>query len=160
TNTLPGANGPTLQLSNLQPSQAGSYTVLVTNDYGSILSSNALLTANPPPPCLTPASGLVSWWSGEGSTVDIVGGNNGSLMNGASFGAGRVGQAFSFNGINQQVIVPDSPELDPTNALTLETWVYLRTLPSVNAVTVVGKDNGSSARQLQLGIGDLGGGFT
>src|SRR5262249_43009101 len=39
-------------------------------------------------------------------------------------------------------------------------WVYLRTLPSVNAVTVIGKDDGSSARQLQLGIGDLGGGFT
>jgi hypothetical protein len=109
--------------------------------------------------CVPVPTGLVSWWPAEGTAIDIISGNNGSLLNGAAFAPGKVGQAFSFNGINQQVQVPDAPSLDPTNAITVETWVYLRTLPPVNAVTVVGKDDGGAARQLQLGIGDLGSGF-
>src|SRR5689334_4829014 len=91
--------------------------------------------------CATPPNGLVSWWPAEGNATDIVSSNNGVLLNGATFAPGKVGQAFSFNGNNQEVQVPDAPSLDPTSALTLETWVYLRTLPSVNAVTVVGKDD-------------------
>jgi hypothetical protein len=43
TNIL-GATNTTLILTNVQISQAGNYTVLVTNLYGSILSSNAMLT--------------------------------------------------------------------------------------------------------------------
>jgi hypothetical protein len=39
-----GATNTTLILTNVQVSQAGNYTVLVTNLYGSILSSNAVLT--------------------------------------------------------------------------------------------------------------------
>lgn len=45
-------------------------------------------------------SGLVAWWSGDGNANDSIGGNNGALMNGASFTAGEVGQAFSFDGLN------------------------------------------------------------
>ena len=43
TNIL-GATNATLTLTNVQMSQAGNYTVLVTNAYGSVLSSNAVLT--------------------------------------------------------------------------------------------------------------------
>ena len=43
------ATNTTLTLTNVQVSQAGNYTVLVTNAYGSILSSNAFLTVTPPP---------------------------------------------------------------------------------------------------------------
>jgi hypothetical protein len=39
-----GATNMTLTLTNVQASQAGNYTLLVTNLYGSILSSNAVLT--------------------------------------------------------------------------------------------------------------------
>ena len=44
------------------------------------------------------ATDLVSWWPGDGNTYDVVGGNHGSLANGASFGDGIIGQAFSFDG--------------------------------------------------------------
>ena len=60
-------------------SQAGNYEVLVTNAYGSILSSNAVLTVNLLPPCTPAPSGLVGWWPGEGNANDIVGTNNGTL---------------------------------------------------------------------------------
>jgi hypothetical protein len=41
---IAGATNTFLTLTNVQLSQAGNYSVLVTNAYGSILSSNALLT--------------------------------------------------------------------------------------------------------------------
>ena len=45
-----GATNTMLTLTNMQLNQAGNYAVLVTNNYGSILSSNAVLMVNPPGP--------------------------------------------------------------------------------------------------------------
>ena len=41
---ITGATNTTLTLTNVQLNQAGNYAVLVTNAYGSVLSSNAVLT--------------------------------------------------------------------------------------------------------------------
>jgi hypothetical protein len=46
---LPGATNSILVLSNAQMSQAGTYSVLVTNSVNSVTSSNAVLTVNFPP---------------------------------------------------------------------------------------------------------------
>ena len=47
TTDIGGATNASLILTNVQSSQAGSYAVWVTNLYGSILSSNAVLTITP-----------------------------------------------------------------------------------------------------------------
>jgi hypothetical protein len=67
--------------------------------------------------------GIVSWWPGDGNANDIVGSNNGTLEGGATFSPGMVGQAFSLNGTSAYVSVPDAASLDPTNAITVETWI-------------------------------------
>ena len=36
----------------------------------------------------------VGWWPGDGNPNDITGSNHGTLVNGATFAAGLVGQAF------------------------------------------------------------------
>ncbi|HKW28175.1 MAG TPA: immunoglobulin domain-containing protein, partial [Verrucomicrobiae bacterium] len=46
---IANATNATLVLTNAQLNQAGNYAVLVTNVVNSILSSNAVLTVNPPP---------------------------------------------------------------------------------------------------------------
>ena len=51
TNVL-GATNSSLTLTNVQFSQAGNYAVLVTNLYGSVLSSNAVLTVTATPPTI------------------------------------------------------------------------------------------------------------
>lgn len=72
--------------------------------------------------CAQPPIGLVGWWSGDGNVNDIRGGNNGTLQGGATFAPGLVGQAFSFNGINQYVLIADNPALTPKDAITIEAW--------------------------------------
>ncbi|GEM_PF-7057975 len=79
-------------------------------------------------------SGLVSWWPGDGNADDIVDNNHGILKNGAVANAsGKVGQAFSFDGVNDFVEIPDASNLTPSNAITLEAWVNPDTLSPNNA---------------------------
>ncbi|MEI6786279.1 MAG: LamG-like jellyroll fold domain-containing protein, partial [Verrucomicrobiota bacterium] len=123
---IAAATNTSLTLSNVQFAQAGNYSVWVTNAYGSTNSVNALLTVNPPPPCVPPPAGLVSWWRGESNAWDQAGVNPGVLRNGAGFGAGAVGQAFNFNGTSQYLDVTNSPSLNPTGSISVEAWIYPR----------------------------------
>ncbi len=90
---LTNATDATLMLTNVQPGQAGSYSVLVTNAFVCILSSNAVLTVNSPS-CVPAPSGLVGWWPAEGNANDIVSANNGVAIN-TGYTNGIVGQAFA-----------------------------------------------------------------
>jgi len=125
---IDGATNTTLTLTNVQFSQAGNYAVLVTNSYGSILSSNAVLTVSPPPPCDPAPSGLVSWWPGEGNGNDIIGTNNGTPVN-VAFTNGMVGQGFYLNGTSAYVQVADpAGQLNfdvRSNNFTVALWVNL-----------------------------------
>src|SRR5262249_11291965 len=66
------------------------------------------------------------WYKADGNTNDSVGGNNGTLVGGATFGPGATAQAsdqaFNFNA-NGYVSVPDSPSLQLTGDLTLDFWI-------------------------------------
>lgn len=74
--------------------------------------------------CVPPPPGLVSWWTGDADTMDIVSGNNGTLENGATFAPGIVRDAFSFDGIDSFVRVEDSPNLRlGTGEITLDAWI-------------------------------------
>jgi uncharacterized repeat protein (TIGR01451 family) len=95
----------------------------------------------PTPTCLPPPSGLVSWWPGEGNADDIQDGNNGTLQNGVTFAPGKVGQAFSFDGIDDYVSVPDSGNLHfGTGDFTVSFWVNFNDLQN-NGNGLVHKDN-------------------
>jgi hypothetical protein len=79
------------------------------------------VTANAQSGCYAPPAGLVSWWPGEGNALDIVSGNNGTLVGGVTFTNGEVGQAFSFG--SGYVSVPHVPAWDfGTNEFTIEFW--------------------------------------
>ena len=43
--------------------------------------------------CASPGADLAGWWPADGFDDDIVGGSSGGLKNGATYGAGKVGQA-------------------------------------------------------------------
>ena len=65
---------------------------------------------------------MVSWWPAEGDANDIQDGNDGTFNGTPAYGSGEVGQAFSFNGIDAYVEVPDNASLNPT-AVTVDAWI-------------------------------------
>lgn len=83
-----------------------------------VLAGNAFVSDAKAQSCVTPPPGLVSWWPGDGNADDIIGGNHGTL-NGATFAAGMVGQAFSFDGVDDYV---DLPEMILSGPFTIEMW--------------------------------------
>lgn len=74
------------------------------------------------PECISPPSGLVSWWRGENNANDFTRGNDGTLINGATFAPGKVGQAFSFDGVDDYVRIPASPDFDFSGSFSIGYW--------------------------------------
>jgi len=73
--------------------------------------------------CVPAPSDMVSWWRGDGNADDLQNGNNGVAVNGVSYvEIGKVKQAFSFDGINDYVLVDDDSSLDVTS-VTIDAWI-------------------------------------
>src|SRR5689334_6159263 len=112
------------------------------------LEDRALLAALPP-------ADLVSWWRAENSATDFVGGNNGTLVGGATFTSGEVAQGFRFDAsMNAGVLVPASPSLNPTEAITIEAWVKPSSYPNSGAAVLRKDTNSGGTTQYSLNIGD------
>jgi sugar lactone lactonase YvrE len=79
------------------------------------LENRSLLAAIAPP------DGLVSWWTGDNTAADLAGVHNGTLSGGTTYTAGKVGQAFKFDGINDAVLLAGTFGGGPE--ATIEAWV-------------------------------------
>ena len=108
--------------------------------------------------CVPPPSGMVSWWPGDGNANDIQDGNNGTLVNGATFAAGKVGQAFSFDGIDDQVSVGVPNFETPNTGFSIDAWIAPDTIaPLSQFQTIVHREtNYSSSRTWWLGVDGAG----
>ncbi|MGH8453404.1 MAG: LamG domain-containing protein, partial [Nevskiales bacterium] len=95
--------------------------------------------------CVAPPTNLVAWYSGDNHADDLQGANNGTLVNGAGFATGMVGQAFSLNGVDGYVEVPDSASLDLTSQVTLMAWV--------NPATISGSFSNRIIDKSEAGVG-------
>jgi hypothetical protein len=134
---------PTLMLSptNLPVGTLGaaySQTITAINGVGPYT-----FMTSAPSNCAADPSGMVAWWPGNGNANDIQGINNGTLIGGATFASGIVGQAFSLNGSTAYVQVPDSSLWAfGTNNFTIELWANFRS-PGSSFQPLVGHDPGN-----------------
>jgi hypothetical protein len=89
------------------------------------------------PVCAPPPSDLVSWWPGDDNANDIAGGNNGSLVGGATVAPGLVGQAFRFDGMNDYVDVGD---VDLSSTFSVDAWIRPNDVTTTQMI--ISKDDG------------------
>lgn len=76
--------------------------------------------------CVTPAPGMVAWWTGDNTAEDLVGGNHGTLHNGVGYSSkgGKVGAAFVFDEDDDYVSAPAQGVPTGNAPRTVEAWVY------------------------------------
>lgn len=98
-----------------------------------------LSLVGPSCPCVQPPSGMVAWWGGDNNALDMVNGNNGTPQGGATYAAGKVGQAFSLNGVNSYVSIPDNASLRATGAISIDFWANFNDINSTH--TLMEKEN-------------------
>lgn len=92
--------------------------------------------------CRPPPAGLVSWWAGDGDATDRDGNHDGALVGGTGFAPGIVDQAFSLDGVDDLVRVPDARAWTLGNhAFTIDAWVNFASLPERGAA-IVSHDEG------------------
>ena len=79
-------------------------------------------------PSYVPTNGLVGYWPFNGNANDEIGNGNNGTVNGATLTTDRFGnsdRAYSFDGINDLISIPDSNTLSITNNITMSAWVYV-----------------------------------
>ena len=108
-------------------------------------------------------AGQIARYEAEGNANDMVGTHNGSLVNGAGYGSGVFGQAFSLSANNQQyVTVPDDSAWTlGSNDFSLSLWVNFTSISPLGVGslpnTFIGHDQGGgSAPKWIFGYNALG----
>ena len=115
---------------------------------GGSVSVVGQIATNPP--------GIVSLWAAEGDPSDSVGTNHGLLQGTVAYAAGRVGQAFAFDGASGRVEVPYSSSLEVSSEATLMAWVCPDELPSQRGqfMYVAGRSQSGNDFDLQVETDD------
>jgi hypothetical protein len=118
TTPIPGATNATLTLTGLALTNAGEYSVFISNPLGSTNSAAAALYVSP--------SMLVHRWSfdetGGGTAYDSVGGANGTLMGSTYFSNNAVQLPGGAASAGNYVQFPNGILLGD-NAVTIEVWL-------------------------------------
>jgi hypothetical protein len=90
-----------------------------------------LAGGSPTRACVPPPSGLVSWWTGDGAASDSIGGNDGTSAGGVTFHPGKVGRAFWFDGIDDEVALGNPQDLHLSGRpFSVDAWVRFSSLSS------------------------------
>ena len=147
------SGSPTLTIPNLTAANAASYTVLVSNRYGTApLSSPLVLTVVAPTPYgkALLSAGPIAYWpldETDGTIAyDVIGGYNGTYTNapdilGSSFTLAQAGPTNDFFGgtsysvqfFSAYVDIPNGP-FNITNAVTAVAWVQLLSTPGFDGL--------------------------
>ena len=131
----------------------GSGIAYAQGDSFSMPASDLILYAQwaVTPPCDPPPSGVVGWWPGSGNANDLVGINPGTLVNGATFAAGQVGQAFSFDGVDDFFQSGTTGLPIGTSDRTLEFWARISSVVAPEAFFAGYGSFGSFTQTYQVG---------
>ena len=66
---------------------------------------------------------LVASYNGESNANDSFGTNNGSPQGGLTYGTGKIGNAFQFDGVNDYVALPNNSLNSLTSDFSVSGWL-------------------------------------
>ncbi len=123
---ISGATTTAYTVTNAQVSNAGAYSVVVTNNSGDSIINTAFLTvlgplvngANSP----FDPSNMVNWWTGDGNGYDIYGTNNLTSIGNLVYTNGEIGSAFRLDGQTTGFPVPGGSEIAPNWTACM--WIF------------------------------------
>ena len=69
-------------------------------------------------------SSLAAHWMFEGNANDSSGNGNDGTVNDATWTEGKIGEALSFDGVNDYVEIGDNESLNINETVTISAWVY------------------------------------
>jgi glucose/arabinose dehydrogenase/chitodextrinase len=97
----------------------------------------SVTVSNAPPPTGAPVAAY-AFDEGAGNTAaDATGhGLNGTLTNGATWGAGKYGSAVALDGINDYVNLGNPTSLQLTGSMTISAWINSAAFPADDAAVV------------------------
>jgi hypothetical protein len=156
---IQGATQSTYRIDSVKTSDAGQYTVEVSNSAGSKTSDPATLTVQE----VSLQAGLLGYWKfdetqGEVAADSTTNGLNAtfgnSLGDNSQWAQGKIGGALAFGGseLQQFAYIPDYPK--PASTITVALWVYVNTLGGWTSFV---KNWGSTdAGQFHFGLGPDG----
>jgi hypothetical protein len=133
--------------------EEGTFEIHVTVQAPDNSSDTVILSASAA--AVPPPSGLVSWWTGDGNSAttapDIAGTNPGTLINGATYAPGKVGNAFSFNGNGQYVNLPTGTNIPIGNGTyTLMAWINPKVAGDEGIIGYGNYGNGNQVNAFRL----------
>ncbi|WP_035614129.1 LamG-like jellyroll fold domain-containing protein [Haloferula sp. BvORR071] len=102
------------------PTTAGNFTFTLRATDAASLSSDQTFTLHVLP-LVPPPAGIMGWWRAQNDAQDSIGTNHGTLTNGATFAAGKSGNAFSLDGVDDVVTVP---AINAGTRFSVEFWLF------------------------------------
>ncbi len=122
---LTGETNATLNITDANATlHDGNYSVVVSNDFGSVESGEILVDVN----TTWSTDGLVGWWKFDETNGTVAydssgNGNDGNLTNGPTWTTGKIGGALSFDGVDDFVEV-SSRKWTLNNTFTVSLWYF------------------------------------
>ncbi len=98
-------------------------------------------------PSYVPTNGLQAWWPLDGNANDLSSSINNGTVNGAISTTDRFGntnKAYSFNGINQWIEIPDNATLKPQTTISISGWAVLDSSEQSNFPRLINKSHSQS----------------
>jgi hypothetical protein len=138
---ISGSATANLSVSNAVVEDGGNYAVVLGSGSQSVTSVVATLTilVLPANCAVSPPIGLISWWTGNNTADDLVGTNNATLVNGATYEPGEVGFAFALDGVSGSVDFGNTIGNFGTNDFTIDFW--MKTTSTADAVILSKRDS-------------------
>ena len=131
---IPSATTNFYSITNAQISNAGAYSVFITNNDGNILTAPVFLSVIAPltnsAASILDPSNMVNWWTADGNFFDIYGVTNFTPNGNVSYTNGEIGLAFRLDG-SSAYMTSSGGEIAPPWTVCM--WLYRQSASHVSA---------------------------